>query len=234
MRRVSRARPFIVCNLASSVDGKIDSVMREGGGFSSREDRDRLDALRAEVDALVVGAETIRTEDPPLSIRAEQRRRRRVDEGREEQLRVIVLSRSGRMPAGARFLGGPAARRWLAVPEGLEASALAPLDEVIRRGDLEIVSAGRDGVDLHALVARLADDGCKKIVVEGGGEVVAAFLEAGLIDEVRITLAPVLIGGREAPTPVGGDGWTIAESKRLELVAHERIGDELYLRYRVL
>lgn len=225
--------PRIIANLAASVDGKIDSIAREGAGFGSRLDRDRLDALRAEADALVVGAGTIRAEDPPFVIRDPARRHLRQAEGRPENPVVAVISKGGRLSPRARLFSEPLPRRLLVLPAGLDPEVLAPWRQMAARGELEILEAGTGTADLRALVARLARWGCRKIVVEGGGEVVASFLEAGLLDEVRLTLCPVILGGREAPTLVGGEGWRLAQRWRLALVEVDRQGDELFLRYEV-
>ncbi len=225
--------PRIIANLAMSVDGKIDSVFHEGGGFSSRLDRDRLDELRAAGDALVVGAGTIRAEDPPLRVRDPARRRQRQAAGHAEELIVVVVSRSARIPATARFIREPAAARIVAIPEDAPAAGLVELQAPVDAGRLELFRAGHGAVDIAALVAELSRRGSQTIVVEGGGEVVAAFLEADLLDEVRITLCPMLIGGRRAPTPVAGDGWPLGRRRQLRLLEIDRAGDEFFLRYEV-
>ncbi len=227
------ARPRIIANLAMSVDGKIDSAGREGAGFSSRLDRDRMDQLRAEADALVVGAGTVRSEDPPLHVRDPARRHQRVAAGRREDLVVVVVSRSGLVDPAARFLRENAEARLLAVPEDLPDEALEPLRGVTADGTLRVVRLGRGGVDVRALVRHLAEQGCRTVLVEGGGELVADFLDADLLDELRVTLCPALIGGRSAPTLVGGAGWPLARRRILQLVAVEQRGGELFLRYEV-
>ncbi|UCF67560.1 MAG: dihydrofolate reductase family protein [Acidobacteriota bacterium] len=231
--RERSGRRYIVANLAMSLDGKIDSAYGEGGGFSSRLDRDRVDELRSESDALVVGARTVRAEDPPLHVRDPARRHRRAAAGRSEQLVVVVVSRSGRLPSDARFLREPAAARLLAVPAQLDPETLAPLAPHLEAGRLELLRAGESLVDPRRVVSALARYDCQRILVEGGGELVASFLEADLLDELRITLCPTLIGGRQAPTPVGGEGWRLASRRRLRLSELERAGDELFLRYEV-
>ena len=123
----SPARPRIIANVAASVDGKIDSVLREGAGFSSRSDRDRMDEIRAWADAIVVGADTVRAENPPLRIKDPERRRRREAALRNPELIVVVVSATGGVPPSARFLREPAAARVLAVPDDLPDEALSPL-----------------------------------------------------------------------------------------------------------
>ena len=226
-------RPRIVANLAMSADGKIDSAYREGRGLGSRLDRDRVDELRAEADAVVVGAATIRAEDPPMGVRDPGRRHQRLGEGRPAHPIPVVLSRTADIPLNARFLGGDAPQKILAVPADLDPFATAPYEALAASGGVRVLRAGAGTVDLHALVAALHEDGARLIVVEGGGDVVAAFLAVGLLDELRLTLVPALLGGRDAPTPVEGEGWAFADRRRLTLLESERVGDELYLRYEV-
>jgi 5-amino-6-(5-phosphoribosylamino)uracil reductase len=231
--RTTLRRPRVIANLAVSVDGKIDTALREGGGFSSRYDRDRMDAIRAETDALVVGARTIRSENPPLHVRDPGRRHARVARGLPEQLTVVVLSRTGNVPAQARFLTGPAAARLLAVPAGVDDAALAHLQGPIESGELEVLRAGDDSVDPAGVLHALAVRGAQSVLVEGGGETLASFLDRGLLDEMRITLCPTILGGRKAPTVVAGEGWPLAARRRMNLLDVERVGDELFLRYEV-
>ncbi len=229
----SLPQPWVFANLAISVDGKIDSAFREGGGFSSRRDRDLLDAFRAEADVLVVAAATVRAEDPPLRIRDPARRKRRVAEGRSADLVVVVVSREGQIPSAARFLVDPAEARFLAVPDAVTRRQLAGLEGPLGDGTLGLLRCGAEEGMLPRLVADLRSQGHRRILLEGGGELLASFLDRGLLDELRVTVCPSLIGGRDAPTLVGGQGWRLVERKRLALHGVERHGSELYLRYLV-
>lgn len=216
-----------------SADGKIDSAAHEGAGFSSRLDRARMDEVRAQADALVVGAGTVRAEDPPLHVRDPALRHARANAGRAADLVVVVVSRTGALPPSARFLREPAQARILAVPPGVEDAALEPLSAHTGTGALEVFRAGGEDVDIAALVAMLAARGCRTVLVEGGGELVSAFLDADLLDELRLTLCPTLIGGAGAPTPVGGAARRLADRRLLQLREVEHAGDELFLRYEI-
>ena len=107
------------------------------------------------------------------------------------------------------------------------------LDSLVSQGRLSVFQAGEGDCDLAALLDELASDGHESVLVEGGGDVLAAFLDADLIDEMYVTICPCLIGGRSAPTPVEGAGWTLNRRRRMELVDLERAGDELFLHYQV-
>ncbi len=218
MAREREERPRVVACLAAGPDGKIATVQGEAA-LGSRADRARLARFRREADAIVVGAGTIRREDPPYPA----------------EVTVAVVSRSGRLPVASRLLAGEAhAPRILAVPEDLALGLLGPLSEVRAAGRLDVLRAGRGDVDVMVLLAELGRRGAREVLLEGGGETLAGFLAAGAVDELRLTVVPRLVGGREAPALVGGAGWSLAEAPRLELLEVERDGGELFLRYAVL
>lgn len=207
----------MVACLAAGPDGRIATVRGEAA-LGSREDRRRLAGLRREADAIVVGAATVRREDPPFPA----------------DVPVAVVSRSGRLPLAARLLAeGATAPRILAVPEDLALGLLGPLAELRAAGRLEVLRVGRGGVDIPALLSELGRRGARRVLLEGGGETFAAFLAARAVDELLLTVVPLLPGGKEAPGLVGGEGWSLAEAPRLELLEVDRSGSELFLRYAV-
>ena len=221
----------VVAQLAVTLDGKIDTEQQRGAGFSSRADRDRVDAFRAEADVLVVGAGTVRAEDPPLRVLSGARRDRRCREGRAGELVVVVLSRGGGVPPEARFLHEPAAARYLALPQQAGGAALDRLAPLLAAGRLDLLRAPAAEVEPGWLLAQLAQLGLRRVLVEGGGQVVAAFLDAGLLDELRLTLCPLIAGGRDSPALYEGAARTAQNLHRLRLDSVEREADEVVLRY---
>ncbi len=221
------SKPAVFCNFAMSADGKISTADRKGSGFASREDRRRMEAIRARADVIVVGAVTVRHDDPPFHLRSAERVRERLQAGRRPHPDLCILSRSGRLPAGLR-LGQQGLQRVFvataapvfALPRGWKART-----ELIRLANPP---------DMAALVAELADRGMREILVEGGGTVNALFFEAGLVDEIYMTLCPVILGGATAPTPVAGAGFPFDHRLQLELMDSERVEDEFFLHYRVV
>lgn len=222
-------RPFVYINMASTVDGKITSAAREYPRFTSRFDRDHMDRLRASADALLVAAGTLRADNPRLDVRSDAMREERVASGRPPGLHRVVVSGSGRIEGASRFFEDDhGARRILAV--GAEADE----DALLRAADrCEIWRDPGPRIDLARLLRRLREEGVERLLCEGGGELNASLFELGLVDELNLTLAPAVLGGREAPTIAGGEGLAMADRRRLELVDCRREGDELYLRYRV-
>lgn len=187
-----------------------------------------MDAIRAAADAIVVGAGTIRAEDPPIRIRRRAHRDARKTGGKPAHPVAVILSRSLELPLDGRFFQDTRVEKLVVTTED------APPDRMDRIRPLaELWQIGSGDVDIQALCAALRRRGIERLLVEGGGEVNRAFLHAGCVDEIYTTLCPLIIGGRDAPTPVDGEGFGPARFPALRLLSVERVDDELYLRYRV-
>ncbi len=222
------ARPFIFLNMAMTVDGKITSAAREHPRFTSDYDREQMDRLRAEADAIVIGAGTLRADDPPLDVRDPQLRAQRTGRGHDEPILSLVVSGDLDLDLSARFFTSPPGRCIVVTVAGNPGERVTEVSNLA-----EIWSLGDTIVDLQALVERLHAEGVRRLLVEGGAELNWGFLAADLFDELNVTIAPALLGGRDAPTIIAGDGLAMASQRHLELAAVHREGDELYCRYRV-
>jgi 2,5-diamino-6-(ribosylamino)-4(3H)-pyrimidinone 5'-phosphate reductase len=222
-------RPFVYVNMAMTADGKITSAEREYAAFTSRHDKRTMDRLRAEADAVLVGAGTLRADDPPLTVRDPAMREHRARLGKPAELGTVVISARLDLPPQARFFrdGDPARRVVATVEEAPEARVRALAERAA------VWRVGRGRVDVPELLRRLRASGVERLLVEGGGETNWSFLEADAVDELYVTLAPCLLGGRDAPTLLEGTGLRLAERRRLRLLSCEREGEELYLRWAV-
>lgn len=222
-------RPFVYLNMAASLDGKITSAAREYPRLTSRHDRDTMDRLRAEADAILVGARSIRADNPLLHVRSEEMQTYRRSLGKPDSLLRILVTASLELDSESRFFDGKfGSERIIATVEEAPADRIATLEPMA-----EIWKIGRQRVDLRLLLQRLKHRGVERLLAEGGGELNWALLEHDLVDEVYVTVAPTLLGGREAPTMLEGTGWTMENQRRLRLLDLRREGDELYLRYAV-
>lgn len=223
-------RPFVFVNMAMTADGKITSSKRELPRFTSDTDRSTMDRLRAEADAILVGAGTLRADDPHLHVREREMRSYRSSLGKPEGLLAVIVTASGRVdPAWRVFHDSGISGRIVATTDEAADPGLRSLP-----GDAEVWRLGTGEVDLHELLRRLRARGVERLLVEGGGETNWALVRADLVDELYLTIAPALLGGRIAPTPVGGEGFAMADQKKLRLVDLTRVGDELFCRYRVV
>lgn len=221
----------VIMNSAMTVDGKIATSSGDSK-ISSREDLVRVHKLRASVDAVVVGISTILADDPRLTVR--------LAKGKNPS-RVIVDSR-GRIPLDSQIM-----RTASKVETIVAVTDQAPEEKIMRLRDIGawvlVISEGKKGqsaavphgVNLKLLFRKLEKMGLKKILVEGGGELNWSLLRLGLVDELTITIAPKIAGGRLATTLVEGDGFDeIAQGIRLQLkkIERKKMG-ELVLYYKL-
>ena len=224
------ARPFVYINMAMTADGKITSAAREYPRFTSARDREEMDRLRAEADAMLLGAGTARSDDPSWEVRSASMREHRRALGKPAGLTRVLVTASARLDAASRFFDDTdGSDRIIATVEAAPAERLAPLE-----GRAEIWRCGRERVDLSELLHRLGARGVGRVLCEGGAELNWGLVEADLVDEFHVTLAPALLGGSEAPTPVGGRGLAMAGARRLRLEEVRRLGDELFCRFSVV
>jgi riboflavin-specific deaminase-like protein len=223
---VKRARPRCFLNVAISLDGKIASAARENPDFPSPADRRRMDEIRARADAILVGAGTLRASDHPLTVRSPRLRRARLAAGRPEQPLNILLSAGLRIPLRGRFFRAPGVRR-LVVTCG--AAPRSRLREV--QGRALVWEIGRERVDLGLLLRILRGLGYRELLLEGGGRTNFAFFERGWVDEVFLTVCPVIIGGENSPTPVDGAGFRPGAFRKYRLRSVRRTGSEIFLHY---
>jgi diaminohydroxyphosphoribosylaminopyrimidine deaminase / 5-amino-6-(5-phosphoribosylamino)uracil reductase len=215
---VREERPHVTLKAAASLDGRLADVHGASRWITGEEARARAHRLRAESDAVVVGIGTVLQDDPRLDVRLGEPWPR-------EPFRV-VLDSTARTPMDARLLtAGSVARALIAV--GGDAPA-ARVEGLRATGATVLTCASGDRrVDLRLLLRELFSREVRAILVEGGSEVHGAFLEAGLVDRVAVFLAPILLGGREAPTMVQGRGLDLKSAVRLGPLSTTPLGDDL-------
>ena len=224
------ARPFVCINMAMTADGKITSTRREEPGFTSRRDKKTMDRIRAEADAVLVGAGTLRADDPPLHVRDPEMKEYRRSLGKPDGLVNVVVTASASIDPGSRFFGGAQpTTRIVATIENAPADRLARLAAVA-----EVWTIGRGSVDLPALLDRLKSRGIERLLVEGGGELNWGFVRDDLVDELYVTVAPAILGGKDAPTLCEGEGLTMATRRHLKLLSADVVDGEIFCRYEVL
>ena len=223
----SARRPHCFLNVAVSLDGKVASVARELPSFPSAEDRRVMDQIRARSDAILVGGGTLRAADFPLRIRSRALQVRRLASGRPEQPLNVLLSASLRVPLTGRFFSARDVKRLVVT------SSAAPkrLRERIR-GSAEVLAWKGRWVNLRRLMSELHRRGVRQLLLEGGGATNFEFFRQGLVDEIYMTLCPLIIGGAGSPTPVDGAGFPPELFQRYLLVAMKRVRSEIYLHYR--
>jgi len=215
----------VVVNAAMSVDGKLSSRRREQIAISGPDDFDRVDQLRADSDAVMVGVGTVLADDPSLTVDDPDRRAARAERGDPPNPARVVADSRIRTPPDASVLDD-SAQTYLLVSEA------APPDfiEEMEDAGAYVIAAGQDRVDLTTTLAKLEGDGIDQLMVEGGGELIFGLLEEALVDELFVYIGPKVIGGRDAPTLADGDGF-IEDFPEPELADVERVDDGVVLHW---
>jgi 2,5-diamino-6-(ribosylamino)-4(3H)-pyrimidinone 5'-phosphate reductase len=178
----------------------------------------------------MVGIGTVLADNPSLTVKSEDLRRARVRAGKPENPVRIVVDSRGRTPPSAEILHRGPGERIIAVSEGAGKDAAARF-----RGLATVIVAGGEEVDLPLLMARLRDLGIGKLMVEGGGTLIASLFGHGLVDEFYTFIGNLVIGGAVAPTPVDGRGFLDGnEFVRLRLMDVGEADEGVLLRWRVI
>jgi 5-amino-6-(5-phosphoribosylamino)uracil reductase len=222
-------RPYVLISAAVSADGYIDDATADRLVLSDAADLDRVDEVRAGVDAILVGAGTIRADNPRLLVRSAARRAARLAAGRPASpVRVTLTSRGDLDPAARFFTAEPGERIVYAA-----GPAAARVREHLAGTGAVVVDLGPPDADgaggLRGILADLGRRGVGRLLVEGGAGVLTGFLAAGLADELQLMVAPFFVGGGVRMTVPGvyphgpGDPMKLAEVGRL--------GDAVLLRY---
>lgn len=214
-------RPFVTLKAAASLDGKIATYRGESKWLSSEASRRRVHRMRDEVDAVIVGVETVVRDDPELTVRM-------VEGEVLDPVRVVVDS-TLRISTDSRILRErPEVRTIVATTAKAPTERRRAIEGLGREVLLLPEKQGR--VDLTALMRKLAEMDFTSLLLEGGGELNASMMEAGLVDKVLIVFAPLMVGGREAPTVMDGLGASaLADAWRLKGVRTEQVGDDVHV-----
>ena len=207
----------VIINCAMSADGKISLPSKAQTKISNEEDMKRVHMLRNECDAVLVGINTILSDNPKLTVKE------KYVKNPKNPLRVVVDSKC-RTPENANVLDG-SAETLVVVAEGFSR-------QIKNAG---MVECGTGKVDLKKLLKILEKKGVKKLLVEGGSTVIWSFLNEKLADELIVFVGPSVIGGEGRPTLAGGEGAKCFEEIiPLKLKDVKRIGDGALLHYRVV
>jgi riboflavin-specific deaminase-like protein len=221
--RAPEGRPFIALNMVSSADGKA-AVEGRTRAISSETDRAIFHDLRTQADAIMVGAGTVRTEGYGPIVKNDELRAKREREGLSPDPLAVIVSGRLRLPVELPLLQDPDSHVVILTQSDDELSG--------HRARVDYVRSEAGPFDLRPLMARLRDEyGVRSVLCEGGPTLNASLLPYGLVDELFLTIAPVLAGGSDALTIVAGA--PLPELVGLELIWALEDDGELYLRYSV-
>lgn len=215
----------VLISAAMSLDGYLDDCSPERLKLSGREDWEEVLALRAGYDAILVGAGTIRKDNPSLVIRDEDLRNGRAENGMDEDILKVTLTSTGKLDPASSFFTEGNGRKIVYAPFSADDTALLWLE-----GLAEVVRV--EDVTPQFIVEDLSGRGYRSLMVEGGTGVLTMFLTAGVADEIRLAVAPFFVGDSDAPRLVGNGGFVWNKDNRMNLEAVEMLGETAVLYYK--
>jgi 5-amino-6-(5-phosphoribosylamino)uracil reductase len=218
-------RPYILLSCGMSIDGYLGSAAPRRLELSNKADFDRVDAVRASCDAILVGAATVRTDNPRLLVRSKHRREARTARGLPSSPSKVTLTERMELDPDADFFTAGES-------EKLVYCASPAVDHARSRlGGLATVVDGGRQVKMRRLSEDLGERGIQRLMVEGGGTVHTQFLTDDLADELQLVVAPFFVGDSRATRFVSDGRFPWNPGRRAELAEVRQIGDVVLLRY---
>ena len=219
-----RNRPYTLLSCSVSIDGYIGTAA-ERLLLSNDADFDRVDAVRASCDAILVGAQTVRADNPRLLVRSPRRREERTARGLAPSPMKVTVTRRAQLDAQAAFFTQGDAEKLVYCPSPSVGAART------RLGPVATVVDGGGNVEMRTLTTDLAARGVERLMVEGGGCVHTQFLTDDLVDELQLVVAPVFVGDSRAARFVSDGHFPWNPGRRAKLAEVRQIGDVVLLRY---
>ena len=219
IKYITTGFPFVIAKFAMSLDGKIATGSGDSRWISGEVARDYVQEIRKTVDAIIVGVNTVLTDDPQLTARSAS------GEVRSRQPLRIIADAQGRTPANARVLKGPG-RALLAVDEDLDSDRVHALEQA---GAEIIRLPSKEGlVDLKTLFKLLGQRQATSVMAEGGGQLFGSLFDQGLVDKVVAFVSPMIIGGKDARVAVAGRGVDkISQALRLRRISVKMLDQDI-------
>jgi len=214
-------RPFVFINVAMTADGKIDTFERKGASISSQSDKERVDRLRAESDAVMVGGKTLLDEDPKLTVKSEALRADRVARGLSPNPVKVGVVTMANLKADSAFLTAGLASTVIFTTRQTSKEQIS----LLRSRGVNVYIHDSERVDLPQALTTLRELGINRLMVEGGATLNFELLRLGLVDEVSAYIAPMIFGGESAPTMAAGPGVERSAAIPLKLIAVEKWDD---------
>ncbi|NDJ21742.1 riboflavin deaminase [Nostoc sp. B(2019)] len=221
-------RPHTTVVLAMSADGKIADIRRSPARFGSRADKAHLEKQIAASDAVLFGAGTLRAYGTTLTVSHPTLLEHRTREGKPQEPVHIVITHSANLNPEIKFFKQPVKRWLLTTTTGaISWKGRSEFEQIL------VFETPTGKIDTLAALQHLATLDITRLVVLGGGELVASLLELNLIDELWLTVCPLILGGTTAPTPVEGRGFVADLAPKLQLLEVNTVDQEVFLHYRL-
>lgn len=217
----------VLVNAAMSADGKLSTRERRQVTISGDRDFERVDRLRAQSDAVMVGVGTVLADNPSLTVKNETLVEEREERGDDPQPARVVADSHARTPPDAAIMNDDS-ETFVLVGKDEPREHLRTLEET----GANLIVAGDERVDLPAALMELESHGIDALMVEGGGELIFSLFVDDLVDRLSVYVGPLVIGGRDAPTLADGDGFT-QDFPELDLEDVTQLDDGVLLEYDV-
>ncbi len=223
-------RPYTFINVAVSADGKMDTVERKGTAISSKQDKERVDQLRAEADAVLVGGKTLLEEQPKLIVKSEALRKGRIQQGRSPNPIKVGVVTVADIPTDSDFIKVGNTQVVIFTTSQTSKTQI----DLLRAHGVETLVDDTQRVDLEKMMRTLKQIGVERLMVEGGGTMNFELMRLGLVDELIMYIAPMVFGGMTAPTPADGPGLPRDAAIDMNLLDVERWEDGgVVLKYKI-
>lgn len=215
-------KPYVILNAAMTLDGKI-ATKTGSSKISGKKDMMRVHKLRKDMDGIMVGIGTVLADDPKLTVS-------KIDASLEDNPIRIVVDSQGRTPINSRVLNEMAPT---IIAVSSKYSDTQEIKELSKKADIFV--SGSEHVDLSKLLDYLYSQGIKTLMLEGGSTLNFSMIREGLIDEIRICIGPMIVGGKYAKTLFDGEGFDYMEdSVKLDLTNINQLDQDLILTYKVI
>lgn len=217
-------RPNILMNMASSVDGKISTYNNIAYKFSSTYDTYMMDVIRAKVDAVIMGANSLRAGAPPIRIRS-----KKIYNLTKKHPINVILSNDLKIPIDSKLFQFKDTKKLIFTTKSSTLKKQRQFSKVA-----ELIILKKQPIDPRDVVTQLSKRGVKTLLIEGGGQINFSFFKYHLVDELFLTVCPKIIGGIDAPTIVEGSGFDIPHIIDLKLIKSRVVNNELFTHYRLM
>lgn len=218
LKWITTGKPYVIMKTAMSLDGKIATSTGQSQWITNEKSRQWVHELRDICDGILVGINTVLKDNPSLTTR--------LPGGNGKNPIPIVLDSRARIPLDSKLVADGKAPLIVAVSEAAPPERI----DALEAAGVEIIKAGSEQVDIDKLLRELGERKVTSVLVEGGGQVNYSFLQAGAVDEVLAFVAPMMIGGRDALTPVEGAGFDqLSSAVRLRDVSVEMLDGDILI-----
>ncbi len=218
--------PYVILKSAMSIDGYIDDSTSERLLLSNEADFERVDQVRSECDAILVGAGTIRIDNPSLLVKSKELQHHRIMHGLPVQPIKVTITATGSIPKDSKFFTTGEGKKVVYCAS----SSLAMLTNNLK-GVADVDISNIEDLSPQSILNDLAHRDIKKLLIEGGAKIATAFLAANAVDELQISIAPFFVGEEKAPRLSNPSSFPHKATKPMRLHNMERMGDVVLLTY---